>query len=207
MARNPRTYLKEGDEAGRTFIVVDVQPEYASSISFIPQLVDYITSNHEKMSRLVFLYNGADTIGLIDEGSYKEWWIENELPYEIIDQSIFYDKGYAFFRYCMDSYIDEDAVANFVRFMYENNVHDSRDMDRDMWAKYLREYRRTDKREVYELLKHSGDCVHIPDLMDFIRRFNNITLCGGHMDACLKEVEIALKALRKPYSLQRRFVY
>jgi hypothetical protein len=125
----------------------------------------------------------------------------------VIEGAVFYDKGYAFFRYCMDSQIDDGATSNFVRFMYENDIRDSRDMTREMWAKYLREYRRTDRKEVYELLKCAGDCVHIPDLMDYIRRFRNIILTGGGVDQCLKEVEIALQALRLPYEIDNTFTY
>ena len=125
-----------------------------------------------------------------------------------LDVCTFYDKGYAFFRYCMDNSLDDRVIANFVRFMYDNDIRDSRDMDREMWAKYLRQYRRTDKKEAYDLLKVSDDCVHIPDLMDFLRRYSSgILLTGGGVNECLKEVEIALLALNKSYSLYKPFVY
>ena len=103
--------------------------------------------------------------------------------------------------------LEDDVIANFVRFMYENDIRDSRDMNRDMWAKYLRLHRRTDKKEVYELLRDTGDCVNIPDLMDFLKRLNNIVLTGGGVNECLKEVEIALKALKKPYEMYDTFIY
>ena len=61
--------------------------------------------------------------------------------------------------------------------------------------------------EVYELLKESSDCVHIPDLMDFLKRYNQIILTGGGINECLKEVEIALKSLKKDYNIVRQFVY
>lgn len=194
--------------AGKTFIVVDIQPEYEKSIWFLPKLVNYINQNYEAMGRVVFLYNGAETLGMIDESSYKIWWIENGLDETIVDQSDFYDKGYAFFRYCMDaSSMSEETIGNFVRFMYENNIRDSREMTRDMWAKYLREYRRTDRKEAFNLLHHAQDCVNVPDLMDYLKRFNNLLLCGGGVNECLKEVEIALLALRKPYDVDSQFTY
>ena len=107
----------------------------------------------------------------------------------------------------MDSHIDESATINFVRFMYENNINDSREMNREMWTKYLRQYRRTDKKQVMELLQHSDDMVNIPDLMDYIKRFNNIVLTGGGVNECLKEVEISLKALNKQYDILEDFTY
>jgi hypothetical protein len=202
-----RHKLTEGSLAGKTFIVVDVQPEYEKGIHFLPKLVQHINVSYPEMGRLVFLYNGSETVGVTSEEDYKYWWLEHGLDEEIIGGVEFYDKGYAFFRYCMDSGIDDDAVANFVRFLYQNGINDSREMTREMWAKYLREYRRMDRKEIFTLLSHADDCVNIPDLMEYIKRFNNIILCGGGVNECLKEVEIALKALNKPYQVDTRFTY
>jgi hypothetical protein len=200
--------LKEDISAGKNLVVVDIQPEYQKFIGFIPEFIENLNQNHHHIGRIVFLFNGADTLGMVSENDYKVWWLENGLEEEVLDGSYFYDKGYAFFRYCMDSgNAGEEAIANFVRFMYENDIRDSREMDREMWAKYLREYRRTDRKEIYELLKHSDDCVHVPDLMDYLRPFTNILLCGGGVNECLKEVEIALLALKKPYDVDSRFTY
>lgn len=191
-----------------TFISVDIQPEYEKGFGFsIEEFTSFLNEINDSVDNLVFLYNGAESLGMILENQYKFWLYENGLREDVLDGSIFYDKGYAFFRYCMDEGLDVDVIANFVRFMYQNDIHDSRDMNREMWAKYLREYRKTDRKEVYELLKVSSDCVHIPDLMDFIKKYNHITLTGGGVNECLKEVEIALKALRKPYKIYSKFIY
>lgn len=206
--RSLKNIMSEQSFSGKTFISVDIQPEYESSFGFKAyHFTSFLSEVYVDVNRIVFLYNGADTLGMISESDYKMWLMENELSEEIVESSVFYDKGYAYFRYCMDSGIDEDSVANFVRFMYENDIRDSRDLDRNVWAQYLRQYRRTDRKEVYDLLKTSGDSVHIPDLMDFIKRFNNIVLTGGGVNECLKEVEIALKALNKPYTVYSKFTY
>jgi len=203
-----REILMEQSLSGKTLISVDIQPEYEKNLSFrLPNFIQFLVDSWPEIHDLVFLYNGAETLGMVSEQDYKIWWLENELPEEIVDRATFYDKGYAFFRYCMDSSLDEDVTANFVRFMYQNDIRDSRDMTRDMWAKYLREYRRTDRKEAYELLQHAGDCVNVPDLMDFIKHYNNIVLVGGGVNECLKEVEIALKALQKPYQVYSKYTY
>jgi len=203
-----KNMINEQSFSGKIIINVDIQPEYSGGMFFKPyEWCEWLNNVDGEASRIIFLYNGTDTLGMTSEDDYKHWLIENALDESVLDTAIFYDKGYAFFRYCMDNSIDEDAVANFVRFMYENDIRDSRDMDREAWAKYLRQYRRTDKREVYTLLQASGDCVHIPDLMDFLKRYNNIVLTGGGVNECLKEVEIALKALNKPYSTFSKFTY
>lgn len=194
--------------SGQTLINVDVQPEYESYFghTFLKNWIKFLNENNST-SDTIFLYNGHETLGMVTEQDYKYWLLENGLNENVIDSAIFYDKGYAFFRYCMDSLLDEDSITNFVKFMYENDINDSRDMDRNMWAKYLRQYRKTDKTEIYDLLKCSGDCVHIPDLMKFLSKFNNLVLTGGGINECLKEVEISLKALGKKYSILNKFTY
>ena len=190
---------------GKTYISVDIQPEYQKEFGFkIDRYCKFL--NNLDCNRLIFLFNGP-SLDFPDEQEYKMWFIENGLNEDIVDSSIWYDKGYAFFRYCMDNNLDDDVIANFVRFMYENSITDSREMNREMWAKYLREYRRTDKKELYELLRDSEDCVNIPDLMEFLKRYSNIVLTGGGVNECLKEVEIALKALKKPYQIDKNYTY
>ena len=205
-----RDLLSEGAHPGKTFISVDIQPEYEKSFGFrADQFCEYLNENTD-FGKLVFLYNGRETIGLTTEEEYRFWLSENGLNEDVMANAHFYDKGYAFFRYCMDSQLDENVVANFVRFMYQNGITDSRDMTRGMWKKYLKkekEHSNIDKNDVFNLLEHASDCVHIPDLMDYIKNFRNIVLTGGGMNECLKEVEIALKALGMPYEIERRFTY
>jgi len=54
--------------------------------------------------------------------------------------------------------------------------------------------------------KH-GFKFHIPDLMEESQPYNNIILTAGGINECLKEVEIALTALNKPYSTYSEFTY
>lgn len=98
----------------KTIINVDIQPEYKKYISFnINKWVKFINENGE-FNDIVFLYNGADTLGMIDEQSLQEWLIEIGIDEDIINNSTFYDKGYAFFRFCMDNSIDEDKIQNSI---------------------------------------------------------------------------------------------
>ena len=194
---------------GSVFISVDIQPEYAGAFGFsIYEFTSFLNENFEKFDKLIFLYNGADTVDGVNLYDYQAWLIENGLNPDIVEQSKFYDKGYAFFRFCIDNYIDETAIVNFVTFLYKNQINDSREMTREMWAKYLKLHRRQDKLEVYQLLKHSDDFINIPDLMDFLRIFRTKTvITGGGINECLKEVEIALKALGTQYSIYQKFTY
>lgn len=188
-------------------IVVDIQPEYQNGFTFnIYSFFEFLNENYQNMKSLTFLFNGADTLGMIDQSSYINWMFENELDEEVINGATFYDKGYAFFRYCMDSGIGDEDVADLVKFMVKHDINDSRDMDEEMWGLFMKEYN-VDQSEVRDLLEHSDDMINIPDLMDFLQRYNNIVLCGGGINECLKEVEIALMASDKQYKVFTNYTY
>lgn len=198
--------LYESSVNGKTIINVDIQPEYEKWISFdLLRWVDFINSNAVQ-NRMVFLYNGADTLGMISESDYQMWLIDLGVEEDVINNAIFYDKGYAFFRYCMDNSIDENDVAELVRFMISHNINDSREIDEDMWNQFMEETGNS-LEDIRGLLENADDMISIPDLMDFLKNFSNIILTGGGINECLKEVEIALLALDKPFNILSEFTY
>lgn len=144
---------------------------------------------------------------MIDEYSFKNWLVELGIDEDIVfNEATFYDKGYAFFRYCMDSGIDEENIVDLVKYMIKHNIYDSRMIDEDMWDNYMEETNH-DQQDVRDLLENAGDMINIPDLMDFLKRYSNIVLTGGGINECLKEVEIALLSLDKNYNTLSQFIY
>lgn len=190
---------------GKTIINVDIQPEYESYISFIPDWIDFLNKNHEN-NRIVFLYNGEDTMGMVSEREFINWLYDNGVEEEVLNDSEFYDKGYAFFRYCMDEGIEDDEIIDLVRYMNNNDINDSRDMDEDAWNGFMNQYN-YDQSEVKDLLEVADYAINVPELMDYLRDKNNIVLTGGGINECLKEVEIALGALDKNYLKLNQYVY
>lgn len=175
-------------------------------ISFnLNKWVQFLNQSEEN-NRIVFLYNGADTLGMISESEYKNWLFELGVDEDVIYNAIFYDKGYAFFRYCMDNSIDEDAIVDLIKYMITNDITDSRDIDNDMWNDFMNTTDHS-RQDVRDLLENSDDLINIPDLMDFLQNKNNLILTGGGINECLKEVELALLALNKPYSVMSKFTY
>ncbi len=126
--------------------------------------------------------------------------------YDVLDNAKFYDKGYAYFRYCMDNSIDIDNIVDLIKFMIKNDITDSRDINKDMWEKFMIETNHS-KQDVRDLLENADDMINIPDLMDFLSEYSDIVLMGGGIDECLKEVEIALLSLDKTYNTIENFVY
>jgi len=196
--------LTEG-VSGKHLVVVDVQPEYQDGFGGMSsELAEFINENMRHLDRISFLYNGADTLGMIELGEYQRWWYEQGLDEEIAFEAHYYDKGYAFFRYCMDEGIDEDAITNLVRYMIEQDVHDSRDLEVEFWNGFINKYGDEDVRDLVEF---SDDALWIPDLMDELKGYGNIVICGGGVNECLKEVEIALNAMDKPFTTLSQFTY
>ena len=198
--------LYESSVNGKTIINVDIQPEYQKWITFnLNQWVEFINESSES-NRIVFLYNGEDTLGMVSLSDYQMWLMDLGIDESVIDSAIFYDKGYAFFRYCMDNSIDENDVAQLVRFMISHNINDSREIDEEMWNQFM-EATDNSLEDIRGLLENADDMISIPDLMDFLGKFSNIVLTGGGINECLKEVEIALLAMNKPFNILNQFTY
>ncbi len=190
----------------KTIINVDIQPEYKDFITFnIYEWVKFLNFESKK-NKIVFLYNGHETMGMVTESDYINWLLELGVKENVIEFASFYDKGYNFFRYCMDENISEKNIVDLVKFMIKHNIDDSRMINEEMWNFFMKEYN-LEKSEIRELLEFADDMIGIPELMDYINHFDNIVLTGGGITECLKEVEIALKAIEKPYTVEVRFLY
>lgn len=199
------------------YVICDIQPEYQSWMSGSFSLEDFglwLSSLLSAGADVLYLYNG-ESMGMCSERQLKEWLVEDcDLDPELLDQAEsnglirFYDKGYAFFRTCLDSGIAEEDVVALVRFMIDHDVHDSREMSPDDWDRFVSDIDHDlDLSEIRSLMEISDECIWIPDLMDELRPLKSIMLTGGGVEECLKEVEIALQALDMPYALERQFLY
>lgn len=201
-----KIYIKEfKDISNKTIISVDIQPEYESGITFIEDWIEFLNNNYDS-NRIILLYNGHDTLGMISEQDYQMWLMEYGLDEQALYHIEFYDKGYAFFRNCMGYGIEHDQIVELVRYMISNGINDSRDIEAHNWDKFV-EQSGISTSEIREYLEDNEDMIYIPDLMDYLEQFNNIVLMGGGIDECLAEVEIALDALGKGYSTYDRFIY
>jgi len=193
---------------GANLISVDIQPEYEKWVGFdIYEYTQYLNTNYEAMNSLTFLYNGSETLDMVTEYDYMYWLMDNGLAEDVVNGSTFYDKGYAFFRYCMDMHIEDEEIVTLIQFMIRNDINDSRDLDEEMWTSFMA-YAGADESDVRDLLEPAEDMINIPDLMDFLKRYGGkLILTGGGINECLKEVEIALMALQKPYNVLTQFTY
>jgi hypothetical protein len=202
---NENTPLITENAVGKHLVVVDVQPEYAPYMNKMQyELFEYINTHINELAGLTFLYNGEDTMGMVSESDYRMWLFDNGLDEDIAYEATLYDKGYAFFRNCMDRGGDDEELVNLVKFMRDNDINDSRELDKKFWKAFIKQY---GSKNIRELMDDSEVCINIPDLMDFLDSYDNIVLVGGGIDECLKEVELAMDALGKNYDTWHEFTY
>lgn len=192
---------------GSELLVVDIQPEYEKWFSFkMYNFVEMLNSDHGNYTRITFLYNGHDTLGMVKESDYISWLYEHGVEEEVIDRINFYDKGYNFFRNAMDSGVDHDEIVHLISFMAKHRVNDSRDVDGDMWDAYMGEY--PNDMNIREKLEGNEDAINIPDLIGTLSGLGSgMVVMGGGKSECLAEVLIALKYFGKSFKLDSRFVY
>jgi len=193
---------------GANIMSVDIQPEYQNALDFnLYDYFDFLNQNIENINSLTFQYNGEDTMGMISENEYKYWLVENGFEEDNLYHCRFYDKGYAFFRYCMDEGIEEDDIVMFVQYMLNNNINNSGEITTEVWNDFIMKSD-IEESDIRNLLENADDMLNIPDLMDYLRQYGGkIVLTGGGINECLKEVEIALMALDKPYNVLTEYTY
>ena len=199
-------YLLEGTTK-KELVIVDIQPDYKKYITFnMGSFVDFLNKSYKKYERILYLYNGRETVGLDDQGSITEWLVEYGLDEEVLNIVEFYDKGYAFLRNAMDQGINEDEIVHLLEYMSSNDLNDSRDLDEDNWIEFSRSYPKDV--DIKEYLQDNDDSINIPDVLERIKYIkNNFQICGGGKTECLAEVLILIKLCKKRYSLLPQFVY
>ena len=186
-----------------SLIVVDIQPEYESGATF--DIGDMLRAAAE-YDEVLFLYNGADTLGMIDENGLRNYYFE-KLDYdeetfgELMSVSEFFDKGYGFFRDVMDSDIcfDRNSVIKIVKYMIDNDVQDIRDLEEeDVQSIGVSEL-------LFDDLEDYG--FWVPELQDVLPRWNGSDIAGGARNECLAEVEILAAAQGLSFNQVDQFIY
>ncbi|MBP04539.1 MAG: hypothetical protein CMA72_07130 [Euryarchaeota archaeon] len=197
--------LLEQDEGSRdSLVVVDVQPEYESNTRF--NIGDMLRTAAEDYSRVLFLFNGEDTLGMVSESALKNFYFE-KLDYDeetfdkLLSKSTFFDKGYGFFRDVMDSSVcfDRTSIVKIVKHMIDNDIQDIRDLEEeDVDAIGVSEL-------LFDDLEDYG--FYLPELEEVLPRWNGSDLAGGARNECMAEVEILGAAQGLSFNHVDRFIY
>lgn len=184
-------------------VVVDVQPEYENVFSF--DVGDLLHAANE-YDKVLFLYNGADTLGMVSEDDLRHYYLK-KLDYDeeaynnLMSGAIFFDKGYGFFRDIMDSSacFDRPSIVKIVGYMIDNNVSDIRDLNEDDVEKIGVGELLFDDLEVYGFW--------LPELSDVLPLWTGSDIMGGGRNECMAEVEILGNAQGLRFNQRNEFIY
>jgi len=201
-----RESLIKESYGSKNLIVVDIQPEYGNHFShWLSDFIEFINENHNNFNSITFLFNGPD-LGFLDTNEYISWLVyDNGLDMDIVNNIKFVPKYYAFFRYLIDSGVDDEDIVDIISFMVDNEINDSREISEDMWDNYMHQYGNEEIRELLE--GDEGDSINIPDVYEEIKDINNVLLCGGALNECLKEIILIFDSLNTPYELLNNYIY
>ena len=200
-----RVLLEQEQGLKGSLVVVDVQPEYESNTPF--DIGDMLRTAAEDYSRVLFLFNGEDTLGMISESALKNFYFE-KLDYDeeafedLLSKSTFFDKGYGFFRDVMDSSVcfDRASIVKIVKYMIDNpDIRDIRDLEEeDIESIGVSEL-------LIEDLEDYG--FWIPELEEVLPQWSGSDLAGGARNECMAEVEILGAAQGLSFNHVDRFIY
>ena len=199
-----RVLLEQEQGSKGSLVVVDVQPEYESNTPF--DIGDMLRTAAEDYSRVLFLFNGEDTLGMVSESALKNFYLE-KLDYdeeafeELLSKSTFFDKGYGFFRDIMDSSVcfDRTSIVKIVKRMIDNDIQDIRDLEEeDVDAIGVSEL-------LFDDLEDYG--FYLPELEEVLPRWSGSDLAGGARNECMAEVEILGAAQGLSFNHVDQFIY
>ena len=130
----------------KTLVVVDIQPEYQDGFRF--DMYDFTRFVNEcDCDRVLVLFNGEFTLGMISEEDLK-FWYQGKGDEDSLFTADYHDKGYAFFRSCMDhGFADEVHVekinqwqADLLRYMASSHPEIAKEIvDKKALSDELRE--------------------------------------------------------------------
>ena len=182
-------------------IVVDVQPVYESGIYF--DMGDFTTFLRDQKD-ILYYFNGPDTVGGDSKNDIIRWLLEyadfdEVLENKLTKNTIWYDKGYAFFRNWMDKEADEGFIKKAVRFMMSKKVNDSRDIDPEEWAEEFPD----DWQDDFE-----GDMIYLPDIpINKLKKWSGSYIVGGGKNECLKEVQLLMSVFNIRAKMVKEFIF
>lgn len=201
-------YLNERYELNlNNSIIVDIQPEYQNGIHFkLYEFVDYLLKLVNNNKRVLYYYNGKDTLGMSSKEEIIHWLLEHynienfEDEYDSIYTTLYrniiwIDKGYGFLRDFMDSGIFEDVIIKVIRYMAINRIYSSGLIDEEE----LNKITNTDLR--------SNEINLPPFRIDLLKQFSGSYIMGGGKNECLREVQLIMNAFNIKYTTFSKFVY
>lgn len=183
-------------------IVVDIQPIYKSGIHFdMGKFTDFLM----EQGNILYYFNGPDTVGGDSKKEIINWLYEesdyNDDLYNKLNskQTLWYDKGYGFFRGWMDNGASDRFIKKAIRFMMSKKENDSRDIEPEVWEEKFPK----DWKDAYEV-----DMIYLPDIpINTLKKWSGSYLVGGGKNECLLEIQILMSTFNIKHKDVRQFIY
>jgi hypothetical protein len=130
----------------------------------------------------------------------QDFYLENGMEEDTIQNMNFFEKNYAFFRDLMDEGIDDDVIVELGKLLIGKKIWDWRDLDHDDYETFC---------SIHDLdLDRDSYNFNIPDVLFYINKLpDNCILVGGGQSECLREVELCFMMLDKSYTLNHQYIY
>jgi hypothetical protein len=185
---------------GKNLIIVDVQPEYAKFSEHMHQALVSYTKKYRFDNTIIFFNDGEYYMWDDNEITMREHYLNLGFSKIFIQKSHFIPKQYHFFRSWMDYGVSHDQIVYVVKYMLNNGIFDSSDIEN--WGEVY------DGTDYIEEDHPEFDSINIP-VWDYkiLERYDNYILTGGQFAACLAEIRILLEALDKKYEVNYDLIY
>ena len=214
---NFKQFLNEryGEYNSNNVIVVDIQPMYCGKkfgTFSISRFGEFIKQMLNKSRKVLYFYNGMETVGEDTQDDIIQWLIERMMEEGLVDSEdeyaldqlyylfnqriIWHDKGYGYLRPWMDQGVSDSTIIQTIRCMAGKHINDSRDLA----EKELKIA--TNGEDIPE------DPLIIPSIpLNTLKQFSGAYICGGGRDECLREVQLLMNAFNIKYIMFREFIY
>lgn len=179
-------------EASTTnLLIVDVQPSYDQWCGHL--MDDIIKLLHNHSGRKVITFNG-EYLDLDSRDDVIQYYLENGLSEDTLDDIEFIEKDYGFFRGWMDNDIDNTTIIKGIRALIMNRKNDTRDLN---WE------------EVFGDMEEPSDPLYLPDgiTVNFMRNLSPFYMMGGGRSECLREIELLCNAFNIRYKRIDSLIY
>ena len=197
-----KDYLTE--KRTNNVIVVDVQPIYKSSIRFdMYSFVEFLLEQRN----ILYYFNGPDTVGGDSKNEIIDWLVEyanydDDFYNKLNRETVWYDKGYAFFRNWMDNGADEGFIKKAIRFMMKKKINDSRDISTEEWVEEFPE------EENFFENYYKEDCIYLPDIpINKLKKWSGSYIVGGGKNECFAEVLLLMSIFNIKAKQVKKFIY
>jgi hypothetical protein len=183
-------------------LVVDIQPAYHRWCSAVSPRIMQLLNTHT--GKKYCLYN-AEGLTTDTEDSIVDYYLENGLKQEKLDDIIFVEKAYGYFRDWMDNDVTERIIIKTIRAMVQNRVNNSTDLDVNT---VLTQQEQERGLKLWGI-NWEDNGIYMPDFMpiSLLKQMSPFLMCGGARERCLKEIELLCNAFNIKYKRIDSLIY